>query len=67
VIQALRGFIQSGMACGLLEVTAQNEAAVKLYRSLGFEVIEVLYRDSGTGETIPTDEVDETQEVRRSV
>jgi hypothetical protein len=30
-------------------------------------VIEVLYRDSGTGETIPTDEVDETQEVRRSV
>lgn len=65
VIQALRGFSQSGMACAVLEVTAQNEAAVKLYQSIGFEVIEVLYRDSGTGETIPADEVERAQEVRR--
>ena len=58
VIQALRGFIQCGMGCGILEVTAQNEGAVKLYRSLGFEIVEVLYRDSGTGETIPASEID---------
>ena len=57
VVQSLRGFIQSGMACAVLEVTAENEAAVGLYQSLGFEVVQVLYRDSGTGETIPDSEV----------
>lgn len=57
VIQALRGFIQCGMGCSVLEVTAENEAAVKLYQSLGFDVVQVLYRDSGTGETIPQSEV----------
>ncbi len=57
VIQALRGFIQCGMGWSMLEVTALNEAAVRLYRSLGFEVVEVLYRDSGTGETVAGDDV----------
>jgi ribosomal protein S18 acetylase RimI-like enzyme len=56
VIQALRGFLQCGMACSVLEVTAENEGAVKLYKSIGFEVVEVLYRDSTTGETIAEDE-----------
>jgi GNAT superfamily N-acetyltransferase len=57
VVQALRGFIQCGMGCSILEVTAENEAAVRLYQSLGFDVIQVLYRDSGTGETVPDSEV----------
>lgn len=57
VSQALRGFIECGAAQAILEVTAQNELAVRLYRSMGFEVVEVLYRDSITGETIPAAEV----------
>jgi GNAT superfamily N-acetyltransferase len=57
VIQALRGFIQSGMGCAVLEVTAENSSAVELYRSMGFRVIQVLYRDGVTGETIPDKEV----------
>jgi ribosomal protein S18 acetylase RimI-like enzyme len=65
VIQALRGFIQCGMACSVLEVTAENEAAVRLYQSIGFEVIEVLYRDSKTGETVSEGQVGRAQEVRR--
>jgi ribosomal protein S18 acetylase RimI-like enzyme len=40
-----------------LEVMAENESAVGLYKSIGFKVMEVLYRDSGTGETIPAHEV----------
>jgi GNAT superfamily N-acetyltransferase len=57
VIQALRGFMQAGMGCAVLEVTAENESAVGLYKSIGFKIMEVLYRDSGTGETIPAHEV----------
>ncbi len=60
MIQAIRGFMQCGMACSVLEVTAENHGAVRLYRSLGYEVKEVLYRDSGTGETIPDSEVRST-------
>lgn len=60
VVQALRGFIQCGMGTSVLEVTAQNESAVKLYRTLGFEVVEVLYRDSSTGECIPAAKVNTT-------
>ncbi len=56
VIQALRGFLECGMACSVLEVTAENEGAVRLYRSIGFEVVDVLYRDSATGETVSEDE-----------
>jgi ribosomal protein S18 acetylase RimI-like enzyme len=37
-------------------VTAGNEGAVELYRSMGFEVVQELYRDGSTGEVIPEDE-----------
>ncbi len=57
MVQALRGFMQCGMGCAVLEVTADNIAAVALYRSMGFKVIEVLYRDGETGATIPEEEV----------
>ena len=52
VQQALLGFQHVGMGIGMLEVTAENEAAVTLYESMGFRTIQVLYRDSATGETI---------------
>jgi hypothetical protein len=56
VIQALRGFRQAGLALATLEVTAGNEGAVELYRSMGFEVVQELYRDGSTGEVIPENE-----------
>jgi GNAT superfamily N-acetyltransferase len=52
VLQALQGFIQVGMGITVLEVTADNVAAVELYQSIGFRTIQVLYRDSATGETL---------------
>ena len=57
MVQALRGFMQCGMGCAVLEVTADNVAAVELYRSMGFRVNEVLYRDGETGATMPEEEV----------
>lgn len=57
VQQALLGFEQVGMGISVLEVTAENDAAVKLYQSMGFRTIQVLYRDSATGDTITEDEV----------
>ncbi|MBL8814729.1 MAG: GNAT family N-acetyltransferase [Planctomyces sp.] len=60
VVQALNGFRQNGMETGFLEVTSINRPAVNLYRSLGFSIVEVLYRDAETGETSPAglDDID---------
>ena len=58
VQQALLGFVQVGMKVSVLEVTADNAAAVRLYQSLGFRTIQVLYRDSATGETMTEDEAE---------
>ena len=44
VLQALHGFRRAGLARGLLEVTAQNEGAQRLYRRLGFRRIKTLYK-----------------------
>ena len=46
------------MKVSVLEVTADNAAAVRLYQSLGFRTIQVLYRDSATGETMTEDEAE---------
>lgn len=50
VLKALNGFWLAGCHKAVLEVTAINKVAAELYQSLGFEVIEVLYRrgDGGT-------------------
>ncbi|MCA9033800.1 MAG: GNAT family N-acetyltransferase, partial [Planctomycetaceae bacterium] len=52
VLQALHGFRFSGMHHGVLEVTSENRIAVNLYESMGFEICEVLYRNSSTGEVV---------------
>ena len=44
VVRALHGFRTAGMRRVYLEVTAQNTAAVELYRSVGFRVIRTMYK-----------------------
>jgi GNAT superfamily N-acetyltransferase len=44
VHQALQGFVQAGLSRAYLEVTAENRAAVHLYRSLGFRRAKTLYK-----------------------
>jgi GNAT superfamily N-acetyltransferase len=44
LMQALGGFRKAGLAVGFLEVTAQNEAAVRLYRRLGFRRKKTIYK-----------------------
>lgn len=58
VQQALLGFTQASMGICVLEVTADNVAAVQLYQSIGFRTIQVLYRDSVTGETLSQEEAE---------
>ena len=52
VLKSLEGFWQSGMTYASLEVTAVNDAAVGLYRKLGFRVTRVLYREAEGGKII---------------
>lgn len=44
VLQALRGFQSTGLQRVTLEVTAENERALGLYRRLGFRKIKTLYK-----------------------
>ena len=44
VRQALDGFYQAGLRRAYLEVTAENAAAVRLYRSVGFRRAKTLYK-----------------------
>lgn len=44
LLQALHGFRQAGLDRALLEVTAQNEMAIRLYRRLGFRRTKTLYK-----------------------
>ncbi len=44
LLQALHGFRQAGLCRGLLEVTAQNDTAIRLYRRLGFHRCKTLYK-----------------------
>jgi GNAT superfamily N-acetyltransferase len=49
LLQALVGFREAGLRQGLLEVTAQNEPAVRLYQRIGFRRRKTLYKAVETG------------------
>lgn len=44
LVRALHGFRRAGLGRAGLEVTAQNDAAVRLYRSLGFRCRKTVYK-----------------------
>jgi GNAT superfamily N-acetyltransferase len=44
LLKALHGFRRAGLRRAYLEVTARNEAAVRIYRGLGFRATRTLYR-----------------------
>ncbi len=44
LLQALHGFRRAGMHRAVLEVTAQNDGALRLYRRLGFRCRKTLYK-----------------------
>jgi ribosomal protein S18 acetylase RimI-like enzyme len=44
MLQALHGFRRASLQRALLEVTAQNEGAIRLYRRLGFRFRKTLYK-----------------------
>jgi ribosomal protein S18 acetylase RimI-like enzyme len=44
LLRALHGFRLAGLSRGLLEVTAENECAIRLYRELGFRRCKTLYK-----------------------
>ena len=44
LLQALHGFRQAGLGRAQLEVTAQNDTAIRLYRRLGFRRAKTLYK-----------------------
>src|SRR5215831_17295906 len=47
VLQALHGFRLSGLGRAFLEVTAENDSAVRVYRRLGFRRRKTLYKAVG--------------------
>lgn len=44
LLKALHGFQSAGLAKAILEVTARNESAIRLYRRLGFRRRRTLYK-----------------------
>jgi len=44
ILAALLGLQHSGVPCVRLEVTAENEGAVRLYRRLGFSTVRTIYK-----------------------
>jgi ribosomal protein S18 acetylase RimI-like enzyme len=47
VRQCLEGFYQAGLRRAFLEVTAENDGAVRLYRDVGFRKSKTLYKAVG--------------------
>jgi ribosomal protein S18 acetylase RimI-like enzyme len=44
LLQALHGFVRAGLGRAFLEVTAQNEPAIRLYRDVGFRFRKTIYK-----------------------
>src|SRR5262249_56961097 len=44
LLQAIEGFRQAGLPRAMLEVTAQNDAAVQMYHRLGFRRRKTVYK-----------------------
>lgn len=44
MLMALEGFRRAGVQRVYLEVTAQNQAAIRLYRRIGFNIIRTVYK-----------------------
>ena len=44
LFHALQGFRQAGIRRVYLEVTAQNDGAIRLYRRLGFVTVKTVYK-----------------------
>jgi len=44
LLKALEGFRRSGLRRALLEVTAQNEGAIRLYQRMGFVKVRTVYK-----------------------
>jgi ribosomal protein S18 acetylase RimI-like enzyme len=54
MLQALHGFVRAGLGRAFLEVTARNEAAVRLYRRLGVRCRKTLYKAVETDGALQT-------------
>jgi ribosomal protein S18 acetylase RimI-like enzyme len=52
LLRALHGFARAGLGRGLLEVTAQNDSAVRLYRRVGFRGKKTLYKAVDVGSSL---------------
>jgi GNAT superfamily N-acetyltransferase len=52
LLKALGGFRQAGLRQAVLEVTAQNEPAVRLYQRLGFRRCKTLYKAVESGRMV---------------
>jgi ribosomal protein S18 acetylase RimI-like enzyme len=52
VLKSLEGFALTGHKRALLEVTACNESALRLYRNLGFRVVKTMYRSAPVEEML---------------
>jgi hypothetical protein len=48
LLQALHGFIRHGLGRAMLEVTAQNDGAIRLYRTIGFRCVKTVYKVTET-------------------
>jgi GNAT superfamily N-acetyltransferase len=52
LLKSLHGFIRRGLGRAMLEVTAQNEGAIRLYRTVGFRCIKTIYKATETPEPV---------------